>query len=353
MTRSRTLPWLLLGAGVVTLLALALFGAQQPPPTTHSSTSDAADGTSALARAAAAAGHGVDRLQASPATQSGLLFIFSPNLPYTTDEASGVLRFVREGGVLIYASESADFALDAALGLQRDSSPVHDVIAFPPGPLLPGVHEVSGGADAEPFVAQADQVPLLRGPRQEVLALEMRLDKGLVVALADPLVLCNGYILRSDNARFTADLLGLAPPEARVAFDESHHVAAAAAPPVASAGSIAPWVAAIFWAVAVLYLGLALRGRAFGPPVPLAPARARSSAEYVDAVSTLLRRSGGRRQALDILAEATKRALRGRRRTADSENALARLAAPADLSEAELLDTARQLHELAYPEARR
>lgn len=353
MRGGRSLPWLLLGAGVVTLLALALFGAQQPPPTTHSSTSDAADGTSALARAAASAGHGVDRLQESPVTEGALLFIFSPNLAYTTDQASGVARYVREGGVLIYASETTDYALDGALGLERESAPVHDVVAFPPGPLLPGVHEVSGGAETEPYLAHPDQVPLLRGPRQEVLALEMPFGKGLVIALADPLILCNGYILRSDNARFTADLLGLTPPQARVAFDESHHVSAAAAPPTAPAGSIAPWVAAIFWAVSILYLGLALRGRAFGPALPLAPARARTSAEYVDAVSTLLRRSGGRRQALDILAEATKRALRGRRRTAESEDALARLAHPAELSEAELLDAARQLHELAYPEARR
>jgi uncharacterized protein DUF4350 len=353
MRASRSLPWLLLGAGVVTLLALTLFGAQQPPPTTHSSTSDAADGTSALAKAAAEAGHAVDRLQASPRTAAGLLFIFSPNLPFTADEASDVARYARDGGVVVYASETADFALDGALGLERESSPVHDVIAFPPGPLLPGVHEVSGGADGQPFAVQPNQVPLLRGPRQEVLALEAQLGRGLVVALSDPLILCNGYILRSDNARFTADLLGLAPAHAAVAFDESHHVSEAEAPATQPAGGAAPWIAAIFWAVAILYVGLALRGRAFGPTLPLAPARARSSAEYVDAVSTLLRRSGGRRQALDILAEASRRALRGRRQTAESEAELARLSAPGELSEAELLDTARRLHELAYPEARR
>ena len=372
--RGRALPWLLLGAGVATLLALALFGTQQPPPSTHSSTSDAADGTSALAKAAAAAGHGVQRLQSSPATDAGLLFIFSPNQPYSMPEASIVARYVQDGGVVVYASETAEPGFEQEFGLVRDSGTAHDLIAFPPGPLLPGVHEVSGGAVAQPFVAGAsDQVPLLRGPRQEVLALEVRRGKGLLVAIADPLVLCNGYLLRSDNARFIADLLGLAPPHSHVAFDESHHAAAAAATPVAQAvGGVAPWIAAIAWAVAALYVGLALRGRAFGPPVPLAPARARSSAEYVDAVSTLLRRSGGRRQALDILLQATRISLARRvggvqlppDRLRDAlgqrwPDLAARLdqaehvAASADLSESAVLDAARKLHELAMPEAGR
>ncbi len=372
MRPGRSLPWLLLGAGLVTLVALALFGSQQPPATTHSSTSDAADGTSALARAVRAGGHSVERLQSQPATNAGLLFMFSPNVPYSELEASLVARYVQDGGVVVYASETADPALEGELGLVRQSSPVRDLVAYAPGPLLPGVHEVSGGAEADPFLAQdPDQVPLLRGPGQEVLALEERRGKGVVVALADPLVLCNGYILRSDNARFAADVLGLAPAGGSIAFDESHHVAAAAPSSVQPVGGVAPWIAAIAWAVAALYVGLALRGRAFGPQLPLAPARARSSAEYVEAVSTLLRRSGGRRQALEILLQATRlslaRRVGGRQlppdrlrealgqrwpdlaaRLAEAEQA----AAAAGQSETGVLDAARRLHELAVPEGR-
>jgi uncharacterized protein DUF4350 len=350
--RGRSLPWLLLGAGVVILIAISLFGSQQPPPSTHSSTSDAADGTSALAKIAARGGHEVTRLHSGPATGAGLLFIFSPNQPYSFPDALTVARYVEDGGVAVYANETEDSAIEGEFGLIR-SGATRDLVAYPPGPLLPGVHEVSGGAEALAFDPQPNQVPLLRGALQDVLALEVRRGKGLFIAIADPLILCNGYLLRSDNARFIADLLGLAPPNAGVAFDESHHVAGAAAAPAAQpAGSVAPWIAAIFWAVAVLYIGLALRGRAFGPPVPLAPARARSSAEYVDAVSTLLRRSGGRSQALDILVDATQRALRGRRHQAGADEAVARLAAAGAASETELLSAARELHEVAMPERR-
>jgi len=368
---ARSLPWLLLGAGVVTLVALALFGSQQPVPSTHSSTSDAADGTSALARAAASGGHPIQRLQASPDADAGLLFIFSPNLPYDLLDAASVARFVKGGGIVVYANETSDPEFEGEFGLVRQPSAVRDLVAYPPGPLLHGVNEVSGGADAQPFdVVRPDQVPLLRGPGHEVLALEEHRGKGVLIAIADPLILCNGYILRSDNARFVADILGLAPAGQPVAFDESHHVAASAAPAPQAAGGVAPWVAAIIWAVAIFYLGLALRGRAFGPPVPLAPARARSSAEYVDAVSTLLRRSGGRRQALDILLQATRISLARRvggrqlppdrlrdalgRRWPDLAARLAEAeqAASSGDSEDDVLDAARKLHELAVPEGR-
>lgn len=358
----RAFPWLLLGAGIAALLALALFGQAPAPPSTHSSRSAAADGTSALFRAAPSAA----RLDAPSTPAGGLLFIFSPNKPFTDSQARGIYGFVHAGGTLVYAAEQPDPALEGRFGILRDSSSVvHDVVAYAPGPLLPGVHEVSGGAAAVPFLADSDQVPIIRGPLGEVLAFEQRVGRGRLIALADPLPLCNGYILRSDNAAFAADILGAGPAGSPVFFDESHHIAAAAAPaaPAAQAAGTSPWIYALIWAIVAGYIGLALRGRAFGPPIPLEAPRARSTAEYVDAVGNLLRRSGGRREAAEILLSATRRALGrrlgGRALPADRlEDVLAQRrpelaqrlraaeqAGAAD-SEAALLDTARNLHEL-------
>ena len=363
----RAFPWLLLGAGLVTLVALVLFGAPAAPPSTHSSRSDAADGTSALYRAAAA-GRSTVRLGSSPALGSGLLFIFSPNEPYSRREAAEVYDFVRHGGTLVYASEVPDPELEARFGLVRDTAAVRDVVAFTPGPLLSGVREVSGGATAYPFMAfQPDQVPIIRGALGDIVGLEQHVGSGLLVALADPLPLCNGYLLRSDNARLDADLLGTAPATGPIAFDESHHAAAAAgpAPAVASQSAASPWIYALVWAVIALYVGLALRGRAFGPPIPLSTPQARSTAEYVDAVGTLLRRSGGRRQAAELLLNATRRYLgrrlggrslppdrlqelleRRRPELAGHLQAAENATAGAEGSEASLLEAARNLHDL-------
>lgn len=347
MRRAPALAWLLLGAALVALVALTLFGGQTRPPSTHSSSSDAADGTSALYRAAAAAGHPTSRLGAAGEAAAGAVeFIFSPNRPYSAAEARGFRTFVEKGGTLVYASERPDQALEGEFGLARQPPEVGDLVAYPPGPLLKGVAEVSGGASAEPFSADPPgAVPLLRGPQREILALEERAGAGTLVALADPLVLCNGNLLRSDNAAFAADLLGLAPAGAPVSFDESHHAAAAVQPAEAPAG-VSPWIAAIIWSVVATYLALALRGRAFGPFIPLTPPRARSSAEYVDAVGNLLRRSGGRAQALDILVRSTR--LRVGRRSARLSGEVEELQARTGgrESDAALLEAARQLHEL-------
>lgn len=362
----RAFPWLLLGAGAVTLLALVLFGGAETPPSTHSSRSEAGDGTSALYRVAAQVGE-ARRLDSGRPGSGGLLFVFSPNKPYSTGEAGAIYDFVRAGGTLVYASEAPDPELESRFGILRDATTVRDLVAYAPGPLLQGVHEVSGGSPAIPFVADTDQVPILRGPLGEVLAFEQTVGKGRLVAIADPLPLCNGYILRSDNSAFAADVLGTAPATGPITFDESHHVAAVAPAPVAPPrqAGVSPWIWALIWAVMAGYVGLALRGRAFGPPIPLDPPRPRSTAEYVDAVGTLLRRSGGRRQAAEILLNATRRAvgrrLGGRTLPADRlEEVLAqrrpelaerlrsaeRAAAGAAGSEAALLETARNLHEL-------
>jgi hypothetical protein len=124
-------------------------------------------------------------------------------------------------------------------------------------------------------------------------------------------------------------------------------------------------------ALLIIYGGLLLRGRGFGPAVSLAPARDRSSAEYAEAVGTLLRRARARATTLAMLDEATRRSLASRvglshgmppdqlakvLQTRAPELARDLVAAEAAAgaaagSERALLDAARLLHALAYPSA--
>ncbi len=369
---SRRQTWLGLGA-VVLLIAIIVVlrgptGSGSSPD--HRSDSDASDGTSVLVAYAQALGHptgtveGGFNLPAAPA----LLFVFTPGA-FNGTEAQQVLSWVSSGGVLVYAAETGDPQLDSQLGIQRQRAVV-PASASAPAPILGGVKHVAGANTAVPLKPVSLQVPLLRNDRQEILAVTMRLGSGQVVVLVDPLELCNGYLGQADNWRLAADLIALAPAAGRVAFDEFHHGAVASSSPLTD-WMLTPWGMALLWLVVVVFIGLAWRNQAFGPPISIGPPADRSTAEYARAVGDLLRRARARQVTLQTLNAATRRALAerlGLSVQADGSRfteALARRAPTAarDLvalesrisaaagSESSLLEAARQLHTIAYPVA--
>jgi hypothetical protein len=194
--------------------------------------------------------------------------------------------------------------------------------------------------------------------------------QGTVVALSDPQILANGNLGKADNGRLAADLINMAPGGAPVMFDEYHHGAGGTSPSAID-WITTPWGAMLGLALLIVYAGLLLRSRAFGPVVSLAPAHDRSSAEYAEAVGTLLRRARARATTLTMLSEATRRALASRvglshwtppdqlakvlgqrvpELARDLEAAESAASAAAG-SERALLEAARQLHSLAYPSA--
>jgi hypothetical protein len=233
---------------------------------------------------------------------------------------------------------------------------------------LGGVAAVSGANSAHAFRPTASQVPLLRNEAGDVLALRQDVGHGQLLALTDPLILCNGSLGKPDNGRFAADLMAMTPTGGRVWFDEFHHGAAATASPE-TAWMTTPWGIALLAVVLIAFVGLALRGRAFGPRIPLRAREDRSSAEYAVAVGSLLHRTGARRVTLEALLSSTRRAVAQRvglggdvpsdrlnatiaQRAPAAADALARAERDleaASMSEVEVLRMARQLHDLAYP----
>jgi len=363
--------WIALGAMVVLVFLLVLLrgsGTQGQSPD-HASTSDAPDGTSALRAYASALGHssgsveGVFNLAASP----GLLFVFTPTNGFSAAEVQQLNSWMQSGGVVVYAAETGDPQLDTQFALLRTATNV-TAKAHAAAPILGGVGTVDGADAAHPFRPTAAQVPLLRNDAGDVLAVRQDVGRGQLVALADPLILCNGYLGTPDNGRFAADLLAMTPAGGQVWFDEFHHGAAATASPE-TAWMTTPWGIALVAVVIIAFVGLALRGRAFGPRIPLRAREDRSTAEYAVAVGSLLHRAGARRVTLETLLSATRRAVAqriglGGDVPSDRLNATIEQRAPAaaaelaraerDIdtatrSEAEVLDMARRLHDLAYP----
>ena len=114
--------WVIAGIVSVLIAAAAYLGQPHNDSPEHSSNSNAANGTSAAMLFAQAMGHPTSQIVdnfATPDPYRGVMFVFTPTSPYTSDEANHTLQWVRSGGVLIYASEEGDRELDRAFGVTR------------------------------------------------------------------------------------------------------------------------------------------------------------------------------------------------------------------------------------------
>ena len=360
--------WIIAGA-ISILMAVAAYALQphQDSPE-HSSSSDAVNGASAAMLFAQAMGHPTDQITGSfnPPGPDGMMFVFTPTSPYTSDEAKRTLTWVQFGGVLVYASEQGDPELDRALGVAR-------IAGYAAGktdvatPVVADVHEVAGSDAVMPLEPSAAQVAFLRTTGGFAVGYVQRMQAGVAVVLADPLVICNGYLEKKDNGRLLADLLALASPNVRVAFDEYHHglTLSDIAP---QEWVTSPWGAALLWLLVAVFVGLVLRGRRFGPLIQREPDTPRSDVEWAVAVGQLLRRSSGRSVTLGLIANATERAvasytglpLQPRERfwqalwvrapevaaeLADLENSLQTVSA----TEGGFMHAAQRLHRIAHP----
>ena len=363
--------WIVLGVlGALVLVLVLLRGSStkgQSP--NHASTSDAVDGTSALRAYADALGYQSGSVEGtfSLPTAAGLLFVFTPSNGFSADQVAQLNSWMQSGGVVVYAAEAGDPQLDTQFGLRRSRTGV-PARAHAAAPIFGGVEAVGGADTARAFKPAATQVPLLRNDAGEVLGVRQAVSQGQLIALTDPLILCNGYLGKPDNGRFAADLMAMTPAGGRVWFDEFHHGAAASASPE-TAWMTTPWGFALLLAVIITFAGLAMRGRAFGPAIPMRARDDRSTAEYAVAVGSLLHRTGARRVTLEALLSATRRAVAqrvGLGADVPSDRLTATIAqrapaAAAELSraerelelatagEAEVLEMARRLHDLAYP----
>ncbi|HEX9476150.1 MAG TPA: DUF4350 domain-containing protein, partial [Candidatus Dormibacteraeota bacterium] len=98
---------------------VAYLGQPKQDSPEHNSNSDAANGTSAARLFAQAMGHPTSQIEGtfSPPSPNGLMFVFTPTSPYTADDADQTANWVRQGGVLVYASEQGDSQLDRAFSV--------------------------------------------------------------------------------------------------------------------------------------------------------------------------------------------------------------------------------------------
>ena len=358
--------WVIAAALSLVIAGLAYLAQPAQGSPEHSSRSDAADGASAAVLFAQAMGHPTLEVAGSftPPSAGSLMFVFTPTSPFTADEADRTAAWVRSGGVLVYASERGDPELDRVFNVSRVNGTVASGTEIA-NPVLAGVNQVGGGDGAMPLAPAGNQVPILRTSGGYVLGFVSSLETGRIMVLADPLLLCNGYLEKQDNGRLLADLLG--SDRTTVAFDEYHHgITFSDFSP--QAWLLTPWGAGMMWLLVAVFVGLLLRGRSFGPLMPRQVEAARADTEWAVAVGELLRRSGARAVTLGVLATASERAVAARTglplkprerfwnalwiRAPELASALAEAETALHSSasgDADLLKAAQRLHDVAYP----
>lgn len=363
--------WALAAAvGIVVAIAAFLLQPHRDSPQ-HSTNSDAANGASAALLFSEAMGHPTNQIVGTfdmPGAGS-IMFVFTPTSSFTPDEADRTRQWVSaSGGILVYASELGDPELDRAFGVRRFSASGSGGEYYAT-PVADGVDRVAGGDAVSPLAVSAGQVPMLRSPEGYVAAYMERVGLGRVIVLADPLVVCNGFLEKRDNGRLLADLLGVANANVGVAFDEYHHGLTVSdfAP---QAWLATAWGAGLLWLLVAVFFGLILRGRRFGPLLERPEEVARSDVEWAVAVGQLLRRSSARGVTLGLLATSTERAVAARTglplqprdrfwqalwvRAPEVADELAQVESSlaAASTESDVLNAARRLHAIAYPVAR-
>jgi hypothetical protein len=296
------------GLFLALILFVALGPGRQPDQdtlqgsTTHSS---AADGALAFYTWAREMGYDARRLEYRPFAldeHDDALVILNPSQTIRRAEVRAALDWVERGGTLILADDTtALFGAANALfdELKFETAPLSNTStlerAAPAQPALDQPPVAAASVQAERrLVPQTDNYVELLGASDDLLVAGISYGDGYIYLSAATRPFTNAGLREAENAALVLNMLRRIPAGGRIQFDEYHH--GFFTPPSARRALLSsPWGWAAAYAALATALYLALGGRRFGRPVPLAEEVARrSSAEYVESMADLFQRSGKR-----------------------------------------------------------
>lgn len=222
----------------------------------------------------------------------------------TKEEAAQLDDWVRRGGILLLADDSAEFATHLGMKLQiqkKDTGLEEEASGL-------GIARLAGGDTRVDWAGHRGEVLVKAGGEPFVTVYE--LGQGEVWLMNRPEFLTNAFLRHADNAvlltRLATDSLNERP--GRLVFDEYFH-GMRDRPGVTELLFQPPalWVTL----QALLLLGLVLWHYVprFGSVRPLPPPSRRSKEEFLSALAALLERKGDRAAALAVAAEDLAREL--------------------------------------------
>ncbi len=320
----RRLPPLETGLLVLGIVVLVILGAarqtqeQSGPQIDSFSTYDAqTGGYRAFYAMLEAEGVRVTRFQSRPAFLDASIDTLVYVEPYTFDERAiqpteadvhDLETWVRAGGRLLYIGHDDAAARAGYLHLPRSrkASRIAGPVVRAPDIARDGVDRLIASTNLR-FTHLPAHARVLYDDGRGPFAVAYPFGRGSVTTLIDEDLLENANLGKGDAARFGYALASPARPNGAVAFDETPHGYLIAE----RWYTIVPRAFAIALAIAVGVILIALAGAAvrLGPALVPFERRDRSSADFIDALSTLLERGRATRKALVDASNSTARAI--------------------------------------------
>ena len=238
-------------------------------------------------------GYYTQRLQPSNFTLQeveGVLWIISPSRqPLTETDAKEISKWVRNGGILVWADSFPTGVLldELEIGWHNTFSTFQPVTPWFRHPNA----KYQGWASFSP---SPDVVPLLADSDGKLGALHTEFGAGelWLFAIDDPFT--NNALYDEKNSALVMGLLEQLPPNRTMIFDEFHHGFGdmGADWSLLRTMTRTSWGWGIYYAAIVLGVWIVLQGRAFGRPLPLPGEHLRREAgEYVRSMAWLYRRA--------------------------------------------------------------
>ncbi|HEY7675766.1 MAG TPA: DUF4350 domain-containing protein [Candidatus Methylomirabilis sp.] len=246
-----------------------------------------------------------------------VLLVLGPRIPLEEAELKALEEWVQGGGVLLLGDDTVGApmpgvwagapALHFGLRPSAGGRPATLRPAFP-ARYVEGVESVRlEGRVRFQRRAPPGWAPLFADEAGDALAIK-RLDRGTLIALADPGIFSNARLETAGHARLALNIVLAHAGKGTVLVDEFHHGHGhQGAFARYLRGTAVPWMMA--QAVLAFLALLLARGTRFGPPVPPPREVRASSLEYVAALGDLYQRAGARRIAAEALAASFRRGL--------------------------------------------
>jgi hypothetical protein len=290
--------------GLAIAAAFAALNSPPPPAPPLSVRSAGQDGSMALSQWLDESGYHSRQVLSSPIRleSEDALFILNPLLAYTSDEATRIQQWVRDGHLLVVAG--SPYAVNSLLEPYDITLEFLDTMSgevlSPANPLLaaPPFETVQAEARYRIGGKRTDTVTHLAAGTDPVL-ISFREGAGQVWVSGALRPFTNLGLHDAGSARLMLNLLAGLPPGTVVGFDEAKHGFSETPSSVMNwlVSVPAGWGILLALALTLVYLGL--QGRRFGRALPLPDDRLRREpVEYIQAMANLFRRSGLRSDTL-------------------------------------------------------
>ena len=235
--------------------------------------------------------------------EADMVLLLEPLLILQETELRLLEDWVEAGGILIIAGQSwATLQAMSYFEIRTHIRSSAETAEFQPTTPLWQSPPLTDYPDWEsPFylVSEQTEVTVQGVVNYDPVLLSQPLGEGQLWLLSDATIFTNLGLQQPGSAALVQNLISQIGPEGVIWFDDWHRGIQPQETSEILVGDLNDWLRrtpmgqAILLLATILFVGLLLRGRPFGPPVPLSDTtRRRAPLEYITAIANLSRRAG-------------------------------------------------------------